>query len=98
MKKNTQNSDILIYRSEDGDVKIETFLENETVWLTIDQMSDLFHKSRSTINEHILNIYTEEELDREGSMRKIGNSDFSHSPFLFKFLFFINIKNMLINS
>lgn len=80
MKKNTQNSDILIYRSEDGDVKIETFLENETVWLTIDQMSDLFQKSRSTINEHILNIYTEEELDSKGSMRKIGNSDFSTKP------------------
>jgi hypothetical protein len=80
MKKNTQNSDILIYRSEDGDVKIETFLENETVWLTIDQMSDLFQKSRSTINEHILNIYAEEELDSKGSMRKIGNSDFSTKP------------------
>ncbi|MEA3552921.1 MAG: virulence RhuM family protein, partial [Campylobacterota bacterium] len=55
-------------------------LENETVWLTIEQMSELFQKSRSTINEHILNIYKEEELKKEDSLRKIGNSDFSTKP------------------
>jgi hypothetical protein len=40
-------------------------LEDETVWLTIDQMAELFQKSRSTINEHILNIYEEQELDSQ---------------------------------
>lgn len=77
---NTPTSNILIYQSEDGNTKIETRLENETVWLTIDQMAELFQKSRSTINEHILNIYDEGELDKEVSMRKIGNSDFSTKP------------------
>ena len=43
-------------------------------------MAELFQKSRSTINEHILNIYEEKELDNEQSMRKIGNSDFSTKP------------------
>ena len=71
---------IIIYQSEDGKTKIETRLENETVWLTIDQMAELFQKSRSTINEHILNIYEEQELDQEQSMKKIGNSDFSTKP------------------
>jgi hypothetical protein len=66
--------------NEDGNTKIETRLEDETVWLTIDQMAELFQKSRSTINEHILNIYEEKELDNELSMRKIGNSDFSTKP------------------
>jgi len=80
MTNHIQNSNILIYQSEDGVTKIETFLENETVWLTIDQMADLFQKSRSTINEHILNIYAEAELARDDSMRKIGNSDFSTKP------------------
>ena len=74
------NTNIIIYQSEDGNTKIETRLEDETVWLTIDQMAELFQKSRSTINEHILNIYEEEELDNELSMRKIGNSDFSTKP------------------
>lgn len=73
-------SNIIIYQTEDGRTKIETRLENETVWLTIDQMSELFQKSRSTINEHILNIYKEQELEEERSMRKIGNSDFSTKP------------------
>jgi hypothetical protein len=71
---------IIIYQTEDGNTKIETRLEDETVWLTIDQMAELFQKSRSTINEHILNIYEEQELDRQFSMRKIGNSDFSTKP------------------
>lgn len=75
-----ENTNIIIYQTEDGKTKIETRLENETVWLTIDQMSELFQKSRSTINEHILNIYEEKELDNEQSMRKIGNSDFSTKP------------------
>ena len=74
------NSNILIYQTEDGQTKIETILENETVWLSIEQMAELFQKSRSTINEHILNIYKERELEKEFSLRKIGNSDFSTKP------------------
>jgi len=75
-----ENTNIIIYQTEDGKTKIETRLEDETVWLTIDQMAELFQKSRSTINEHILNIYKEQELDIEQSMRKIGISDFSTKP------------------
>jgi hypothetical protein len=74
------NTNILIYQTEDGKTKIETRLENETAWLTIDQMSELFQKSRSTINEHIINIYDEDELQKEETMRKIGISDFSTKP------------------
>lgn len=73
-------SNIIIYQTEDGKTKIETRLEDETVWLTIDQMAELFQKSRSTINEHILNIYEEQDIDSQYSMRKIGNSDFSTKP------------------
>ena len=73
-------SEIIIYDAGDGLIKIQTLLENETVWLTIDQLSELFQKSRSTINEHIINIYNEQELDKEFSMRKIGISDFSTKP------------------
>ena len=72
-----ENTNIIIYQTEDGITKIEARLEDETVWLTIDQMAELFQKSRSTINEHILNIYQEKELEKDSSMRKIGNSDFS---------------------
>ena len=79
MAKN-QNNQILIYQTGDGKTKIETKLQDETVWLTIEQMGELFQKSRSTINEHILNIYKENELSQGESMRKIGISDFSTKP------------------
>lgn len=74
------NNEVLIYQSEDGTIKVDVLFEGETVWLTIDQMSTLFGKSRSTINEHILNIYKEKELSEDDSMRKIGISDFSTKP------------------
>ena len=74
------NDEILIYQSQDGVIKIDVLLENETVWLNIEQMSTLFGKSRSTINEHILHIYEEKELKEVDTMRKIGISDFSTKP------------------
>ena len=75
-----QNNPIIIYQTEDGKVKIETHLEDETVWLSIEQIAELFQKSRSTVNEHILNIFREQELNKDLSMKKIGNSDFSTKP------------------
>lgn len=74
------NDEILIYQSQDGIIKIDVLFENETVWLNIEQMSTLFGKSRSTINEHILHIYEEKELKEVDTMRKIGISDFSTKP------------------
>ncbi|WP_293881617.1 virulence RhuM family protein [Sphingobacterium sp. UBA1498] len=73
-------SNLLIYQSEDGVTRIETRLEGETVWLTLEQMSELFQKSKSTINEHVLNIFKEKELVEDEVKRKIGNSDFSTKP------------------
>ncbi len=74
------DSEILIYQTEDGETKIDTRLENETVWLSIEQMATLFQKGKSTVNEHIINIFKEGELDKVTSLRKIGNSDFSTKP------------------
>ena len=63
------NSDILIYQNPDGNIKIDVRLEDETVWLTQDQMAELFGKGRSTITEHIGNIYKEGELDDKATRR-----------------------------
>lgn len=71
---------IVIFNTNDNKVSVDVRFEDETVWLTIDDMSKLFDKSRSTINEHILNIYAEGELQEDLSKRKIGNSDFSTKP------------------
>ena len=72
--------EILIYQNQEGTIKIDVRLEEETVWLTQDQMALLFGKAKSTINEHILNIYAENELFEDVSIRKIGISDFSTKP------------------
>ena len=78
--ENNNKGEIIIYQSDDGIVQLDVRLENETVWLTIDQMALLFGKSRSTINEHILNVFQSGELNECDSVRKIGNSDFSTKP------------------
>lgn len=70
---------ILIYESDDN-IKVEVILEDENIWLTQDQISNLYNKAKSTINEHIKNIYSEHELLEENTMRKFGNSEFSTKP------------------
>ena len=74
------NGEIIIYQSEDGKIRLDVRLEEQTVWLTIDQMAELYGKARSTINEHILNAYKEKEIEEDKTMRKIGISDFSTKP------------------
>lgn len=62
--------EILIYQNQNGNIKIDVRLEEETVWLTQDQMATLFGKGRSTITEHILNVYAEDELSQTATCRK----------------------------
>ena len=62
--------EIIIYQTEDGLTKLEVKMENETVWLTQQQMADLFKTSRTNIVDHIKNIYDEGELDSLSTCRK----------------------------
>src|SRR3989338_5528630 len=80
MNKDKDQSQIILYQTDDGKTKIRVTMEGETVWLTQDQMAELFEKSKSTINEHIKNIYEEKELVGGQTMRKFGNSEFSTKP------------------
>ena len=73
-------SEMLIYTTEDGLTKIDVSFDQDTLWLTQEQMAELFQKAKSTINEHIRNIYEEGELEEESTMRKFGNSEFSTKP------------------
>lgn len=63
-------SEIIIYQNPDGNIKIDVRLEEETVWLTIEQMAMLFGKGRSTIAEHVANVYDEKELEQNPTCRK----------------------------
>ena len=58
------NSNILMYTTEDGLTKIEATFENDTVWLSLDQMAELFQRDKSTISRHIKKIFEERELDK----------------------------------
>lgn len=71
-----EKSEILIYQNSDGNIKIDVRLEEDTVWLTQDQMADLFGKAKSTINEHIKNVFDEKELSEADTMKKFGISEF----------------------
>lgn len=82
------NGDIIIYQTEDGLTKINVKIENETVWLSQQQMAELFSTSRTNIIEHINNIYEEEELNKNSTcqnfrqVRKEGNRNVSREiPF-----------------
>ena len=59
------NGEIVIYQGKDGLTKIDVKMENETVWLTLDQMAELFDRNKSTISRHIKNIFEEGELTRD---------------------------------
>ena len=58
------HGEMLIYQTEDGLTKIDVNMQSETVWLSLDQMADLFQRDKSTLSRHIKNIFDEGELDR----------------------------------
>ena len=85
---NDENGDIIIYQTDDGLTKIDVKVQNGTVWLSQQQMAELFNTSRTNVIEHINNIYLEEELDKNSTcqnfrqVRKEGNRSVSREiPF-----------------
>jgi hypothetical protein len=68
------DSSLLLYQTEDGETKIEVRLQDETVWLSQAQLSELFDKDRRTIAEHIQNIFTEKELEENAVCRKFRHT------------------------
>ena len=71
---NNNSSNIIIYQTEDGLTKIDVKVENETVWLSLDQMAELFQRNKSTISRHIKNIFEEGELNQEVVVAKYATT------------------------
>jgi len=65
------NSEIILYATPQGEIKIEVFLQDETVWLTQKAMGELFGVAKSTISEHLSNVYKSGELEKKATVRKI---------------------------
>ena len=70
MDSNYQNSDFILYTSQDGEVRVDVFVNDETVWLTQKALQDLFDRSKSTVSEHISNVFKEGELEENQVVRK----------------------------
>lgn len=76
-----QENEIIFYTTADGAVRVEVFFQNETFWLSQKKMAELFGVDVRTVNEHLQNIYSSHELERESTIRKIrivqkeGNRD-----------------------
>ncbi|OQY04471.1 MAG: cell filamentation protein Fic [Bacteroidetes bacterium 4572_117] len=69
-----EKNQLIIYQTEDGKVKIETHFENETVWLNMEQIAELFQRDRTVISKHIKNIFTEGELFEEVVCAKFAHT------------------------
>ncbi len=65
MQNNSSIGEIIIYMAEDGQANIEVKLKDETIWLSLNQISDLFGRDKSVISRHISNVFKEGELDRK---------------------------------
>lgn len=86
------NSPIVIYTSSDGKVNLEVQINANTVWLTQQQIAQLYGKAVSTINEHIKKILAEEELKEDDCVKKFGNSEFQQkAPFNYNLSMIISV-------
>lgn len=70
MSNELPKGNILLYQTQDGETKIEVTLSHDTVWLTADQMAELFQRNKSTISRHIKNVLESGELDEESTVAK----------------------------
>ena len=78
--KDCNNSEILIYQLENGMTKIDVTFMDETVWLSQQQMAELFQKDQSVIARHIKNIFIEKELETESNMQILHNTISKFKP------------------
>lgn len=70
MADKAPSSQILLYQTEDRRTRIEVRLEGETVWLSLNQMAELFQRDKSVISKHMRNIFEEGELSPKGTVAK----------------------------
>ena len=61
-------SEIILYQTEDGRARIEVRMQGETVWLSLNQMAELFQRDKSVVSRHIRNVFEERELERRSTV------------------------------
>ena len=69
--RNENNNEIMIFETKDKSVMLTVSVENETVWLSVNQMASLFERDEKTIRKHINNVFNESEVDKENNTQKV---------------------------
>ncbi len=95
-ENNSNNGNILIYQTEDGLTHIDVRMEQDTVWLTQQQMAELFQTSRTNVVEHIQHIYDEGELEQDSTCRKFRQVQQEGNRMVSRDIPFYNL-NMIIS-
>jgi len=96
MKKNLPDkTEILLYTSPNGDVRVEVFFQDETVWLTINKMAELFQVTKQNISYHIQNIYQEKELDKNSTVKEILTVQFEGGREIKRNLDYYNLDSII---
>jgi len=85
MKESIPETELIIYEGEDGKTKLSVKMEDETVWLSQVQMATLFNKGRSTITEHISNVFKEGELQEESVCRNSRRTGADGKTYIIKY-------------
>jgi len=67
-----QNSEMIIFKTEDNRISVDVRFDEETVWLSLDQMAELFERDKSTISRHIKNVFDEGELEQSATVAKFA--------------------------
>ena len=87
--------EIIIYQTDDGLTKINVNMQEETVWLSLDQMAELFQRDKSTISRHIKKIFEEGELQRNSVVANFATTEFRcNSPSSNMFLICLEIVDL----
>ena len=85
------NSELIIYTTEDGMTKVDVTFDNDTVWLSLDQMTTLFQRDKSTISRHIKNVFEEGELSKDSTVAKIATVQMEGSRQVERMIEFYNL-------
>jgi hypothetical protein len=70
MKSTTNTPELILYKSNDGAIQLDVMLEQETIWLSLNQLSALFGRDKSAVSRHLRNIYKEGELSKKATVAK----------------------------
>ena len=85
------NSELIIYTTEDGLTKVDVTFDNDTVWLSLDQMAALFQRDKSTISRHIKNVFEEGELLKDSTVAKFATVQMEGSRQVERMIEFYNL-------